>query len=175
MSRLSRVAIAVALVLPIGLAAAAAAKIDRPAVERAFQAWIKNDLWPEAQAAGVAGATYEAAFKGVTLDWDLPELVPPGTAAPPNVEHQAEFRSPAAYFHEGRIATLARSGRARHGKWEKSLAAVEKRYGVPAWDSGFGLGTRVRLRRGAAARISRSACWRPAPSWAGERSFSAAS
>jgi lytic murein transglycosylase len=146
MSRLSGAIITVALVLLVGPTAAAAAGTDRAAVERGFQAWIKNDLWPEARAAGVARATYEAAFKSVTLDWDLPELVPPGTATPPNVEHQAEFRSPAAYFHEGRIATLARSGQARHGKWEKSLAAVEKRYGVPrgivvsVWgrESGFG-------------------------------------
>lgn len=143
---LSRPTIVWSLSLLVCLSTTVAAGIDRPAVERAFQAWIRNDLWPEAQAGGIAPATFQAAFKGATLDWDLPELVPPGTVTPPDFEHQAEFRSPAAYFHEGRIETLARSGRARQSKWEKSLAAVEKRYGVPrgilvaVWgrESGFG-------------------------------------
>jgi lytic murein transglycosylase len=124
----------------------ALAGVDKPAVERAFQTWLQAEIWPEAKAAGVSRATFETALAGVTLDWSLPELAPPGTAAPHVVEHQAEFRSPAAYFNEASLSAQAKLGRAAQAKWAKTLAAIEKRYGVPgpillaiwARETGFG-------------------------------------
>src|SRR3990167_7176511 len=75
--------------LPIGAALAA---VDRPKLERAFADWIEDDVWPEAKAAGVSRATFESAFDGVKLDWEMPELHPPGAPADtPRPEHQAEF------------------------------------------------------------------------------------
>ncbi|MCB1485959.1 MAG: hypothetical protein KDJ88_00715, partial [Bauldia sp.] len=62
-----------ALVAATGLAHA----VDRKATERDFQAFLANEIWPEAQAAGVSRKSFDAALGGVTLDWDLPELVPP--------------------------------------------------------------------------------------------------
>jgi lytic murein transglycosylase len=115
--------------LPIGAALAA---VDRPKLERAFADWIEDDVWPEAKAAGVSRATFESAFDGVKLDWEMPELHPPGAPADtPRPEHQAEFGSPGAYFNEGRLDRLVAEGRPRIAKWRKTLDAIEARYGVP--------------------------------------------
>lgn len=112
------------------LMAPAAARVDRPAVEASFREWIAGDLRAEAEAAGVSRATYRDAMDGVTLDWDLPDLQPPG-ADPPRAEYQAEFRSPGAYFDEKRLAALVKGGRQRLKSWERTLAAAERAYGVP--------------------------------------------
>ena len=77
----------------------------------------------------------------------LPDLVMPGEKAKtPKKQHQAEFGSPGKYFAEKTIGAVTSGGRARAGKHAKTLAAIEKRYGVPAgvvlaiWgrESGFG-------------------------------------
>ncbi|WP_291742046.1 lytic murein transglycosylase [Bauldia sp.] len=105
--------------------------VDRRAIERDFQAFLANEIWPEAQAAGVSRTAFNAALGGVTLDWDLPELVPPGTSAPHTVESQAEFRSPGAYFNQNNLNTQVAIGRRLIKKWGKTLAAIEQRFGVP--------------------------------------------
>jgi lytic murein transglycosylase len=121
---------------------ASAARIDDQ-----FRAWLANDLWPEAQASGVSKRTFDAAFAGVTPNLKLPDLVLPGTRAEtPKKQHQAEFGSPGNYFAEKTIGAVTAGGRARAGKYGKTLAAIEKRYGVPGgvvlaiWgrESGFG-------------------------------------
>ncbi len=132
-------------VLPLGAPALAAA--SRDAVERAFQNFLADEIWPEAKAAGVSRKTFDAALHGVTLDWDLPELVPPGQPPPPHtVESQAEFRSPSVYFDQTRISNQAATGRQLLAKYGKDLDRIEQRYGVPrgiilaiwARESGFG-------------------------------------
>ncbi|MDP5348625.1 MAG: lytic murein transglycosylase, partial [Paracoccaceae bacterium] len=65
------------LVLSLLLLSPPAMAQDRAAVERQFRAWLQDTVWPRARAAGVSRATHEAAFQGVTLMWDLPDLVPP--------------------------------------------------------------------------------------------------
>ena len=126
LSRLS-----VFLIAALGPAAAHAAA-DRAAAQQQFQQWLGSDVWAEAQAAGVSRATFEQALGGVTLDWDLPELVPPGTqAAPPKVEWQSEFGSPGNYFGEKNLAALTSGGRSRLDKWGTTLAGIEQQYGVP--------------------------------------------
>jgi lytic murein transglycosylase len=121
--------LALLIILAPSLAVAA---VDRPAVEAKFQAWLQTDVWPEAQRAGTSRATFDLALAGVTLDWDLPELQPPGEpVVPPKTEWQTEFGSPGAYFKESRLAALARTGRDLLTKWQKTLSAIEKRYGVP--------------------------------------------
>jgi len=110
---------------------APALAVDRAATERAFQQWLVTDIWPDAQAAGISRKTFDAALGDVTLDWDLPELVPPGTSAPHTVEAQAEFRSPAAYFNQANLNAQVAIGRQQLAKWSKTLAAMEQRFGVP--------------------------------------------
>jgi lytic murein transglycosylase len=110
----------------------AQAAVDRKATERAFQAWLQSDIWPEARAAGVSRATFDAALKGVTLDWELPELAPPGAPPPPHTkEVQAEFRSPGAYFDQKNLSAQAATGRQLIAKYGSQLDAIEARYGVP--------------------------------------------
>jgi lytic murein transglycosylase len=138
--------VVLALVAAFAATLSTSAAVNRTAVEKSFRQWLAAEIWPEAQAAGISRKTFDAALGKVTLDWDLPELRPPGSDAPHVVEHQAEFRSPAAYFDNGRMSRDASSGRAQVAKWAKTLAAIEQRYGVPGeilvaiWgrETGFG-------------------------------------
>ncbi len=122
------------------MAPASAANVDDQ-----FRAWLANDLWPEAQSRGISKKTFDAAFSGVKPNLKLPDLVMPGAkATTPKKQHQAEFGSPGSYF--GPIGAVTGGGRVRAGQHGKTLAAVERRYGVPGevvlaiWgrESGFG-------------------------------------
>ncbi len=102
------------------------------AVERKFQAWLKNDVWPRAKAQGVSRKTFNAAVSGIKLNWKLPDLRPPGTkAGAPKIQRQAEFRSPARYFKQSRLNNLVATGRKHLARWDKTLDAIERQYGVP--------------------------------------------
>jgi len=133
----------IALLLGIFIASpASAAKIDDQ-----FRAWLETDLWPEAKANGVSKQTFDEAFAGVTPNLELPDLVMPGEKPKtPKKQLQAEFGSPGNYFAEKTIGAVSAGGRARAGKHARTLAAIEKRNGVPGgivlaiWgrESGFG-------------------------------------
>lgn len=133
-----------AILLAAALPARAASKAE---VEKMFRAWIDDDLWPAARKAGVGEKTFRAVMEGVSLNWDLPDLVPPGSK--PKTEQaqsQAEFSSPGAYFSEKRLQGLAATGRSLAKQHARTLARIEERYGVPGsvvvavWgrESGFG-------------------------------------
>ncbi|MGB3901403.1 MAG: lytic murein transglycosylase [Mesorhizobium sp.] len=109
------------------LAPARAAQIDDQ-----FQAWLQRDLWPQAQAEGISKKTFEAAFAGIRPNLKLPDLVLPGEKPKtPKKQHQAEFGSPGNYFAEKTIGAVTAGGRARLAANAKTLAAIEKRYGIP--------------------------------------------
>ncbi len=119
----------------------------RAEAEGLFRQWLQNDLWPDAKANGVSRQTFETAFAGVTLNWKLPDLVPPGQEAKtPKEQRQAEFGSPGGYFSQKTLANIAASGRSLMKKHAATLAAVERKTGVPGhvivaiWgrESGFG-------------------------------------
>ena len=116
-------------------------------VDAQFRSWLEGSLWPDAKAAGVSRATFDAAFKGVTPNLKLPDLVLPGAKPQtPKDQHQAEFGAPGAYFAEKTIGSVATGGRARLSEHARTLRAVEQRFDVPAgivlaiWgrESGFG-------------------------------------
>ncbi|WP_068115178.1 lytic murein transglycosylase [Tropicimonas marinistellae] len=120
---------------------------DRSAVERQFQAWLEATVWPRARAEGVSRRTFDAAFSGVSLNWELPDLVPPGAPRrTPKQQRQAEFGSPGRYFSRGGIDGATSVGRAMAKRHATTLAAVERSTGVPAriilaiWgrESGYG-------------------------------------
>ena len=118
--------------LPYANMEAAAQRVNKAAVERQFDRWINEKIWPEARAGGVTKSTFNAALKGVSLDWRLPNLVPPGAPKPPLRDYsQAEFRSPGRYFKESQVNGLVKLGRARLSKWRSTLDKIERRYGVP--------------------------------------------
>lgn len=144
--RLMRMLFGLPLVLWLVLVAqfvvrpAAAAQIDDQ-----FRVWLQNDLWPEAKARGISQKTFDAAFAGIKPNLKLPDLVMPGTKpTTPQKQHQAEFGSPGNYFVPlGKVTADARTRAAQNAA---TLAAIEKRFGVPRevvlaiWgrESGFG-------------------------------------
>ncbi len=143
LARLARALAAWALFLVILAPLPAAAQ----SLDRQFRAWLEADLWPSAQASGVSRATFDEAFKGVSPNLELPDLVLPGQKPEtPKTQHQAEFGSPGAYFAENTVRGVTVGGRTRAGAHAGTLAAIEKATGVPAgimlaiWgrESGFG-------------------------------------
>ena len=54
--------------------------VERAEIEREFQRWLINTVAPRAIERGVSPGTFETAFTGVTLNWDLPDMVFPGMA-----------------------------------------------------------------------------------------------
>ncbi|KAA3450537.1 lytic murein transglycosylase [Mesorhizobium sp. SARCC-RB16n] len=121
---------------------ASAAKIDDQ-----FRAWLQTDLWPDAKAKGISKNTFDAAFKGIKPNVNLPDLVVPGEKPKtPQKQHQAEFGSPGTYFAEKTVRAVTSGGRTREAANARTLAAIEKRYGVPGeillaiWgrETGFG-------------------------------------
>jgi lytic murein transglycosylase len=125
------------------------------ALEKRFAEWVQ-ELWPDAEAAGVSRETFDVQTKGLKLDWSLPQLVPPDPAVPdgpalpkelkPKPRHQAEFDAPEGYFNARALNSLAATGRSKSKQLNSSLAAIQEQYGVPAsvivaiWgrETGFG-------------------------------------
>ena len=121
-----RVFSALGLLLALTLHASAALAADA-----AFIQFIAS-LWPEAQAAGVSRATFDAETRGLEPDFKLPDLILPGRPAT-GAPSQAEFvQVPADYVKEASIARLAAEGQRLLQKYRPSLAAIEARFGVPA-------------------------------------------
>src|SRR5580693_3059686 len=101
------------------------------AADAGFTQFIAS-LWPEAQAAGVSRATFDAETRGLEPDYKLPDLILPGRPAT-GAPSQAEFvQVPADYLREASIARLAEEGQRLLAKYRASLEAIEKRFGVPA-------------------------------------------
>jgi lytic murein transglycosylase len=138
---------AVAALLCLILAVPAARAQSRAAAEAQFRSWLEQAIRPLAAQAGVSDATFDRALGGVTPDWEIPGIVPPGaTDDTPKQQQQAEFRSPERYFNTKSIAALVSGGRRLSERHASTLKAVEQRYGVPGrivlaiWgrESGFG-------------------------------------
>ena len=120
------------LALLLCLLANPAVATDRASVERQFQSWLVTNIWPEARRAGVGQDTFQAAFKGVRLNWDLPDLVPPGASdRPKGRQSQAEFRAPSRYFAQGALSGNTSIGRDMARRHAEVLARIEARTGVP--------------------------------------------
>ena len=135
-----------ALLVLLMLAVPAQAQ-NRAAIESQFQGWLEQTVWPQARAKGVSRETFRRAFQGVTLNWDLPDLVPPGSPPPKRrAQSQAEFGSPAKYFNRGSLDGATSVGRQMASRYATALAATERATGVPAriilaiWgrESGYG-------------------------------------
>ena len=96
-----------------------------------------EELWPEAQAAGITRATFDAAFRGVVPDPKVAALT----------RKQAEFSRPIWDYVAGSVspARLVK-GADMAERWASTLDTVERVYGVPrhvvlaVWgmESGFG-------------------------------------
>jgi lytic murein transglycosylase len=101
------------------------------AADAGFTQFIAS-LWPEAQAAGVSRATFDAETRGLEPDYKLPDLILPGRPAT-GAPSQAEFvQVPADYIKEASIARLAAEGQRLMAKHRAALTEIEARFGVPA-------------------------------------------
>ncbi|MET0357936.1 MAG: lytic murein transglycosylase, partial [Pararhizobium sp.] len=144
LKHLRRAALAALLCASTAIPALAASKTE---TEAQFRRWLQTDLWPQAQKGGISKGAFDKAFADVKLDWDLPDLVPPGSRPQgEQKQSQAEFASPGAYFSEKRLQGLAATGRSLASTHAATLRRIEKTYGVPGpivlaiWgrESGFG-------------------------------------
>jgi lytic murein transglycosylase len=103
---------------------------DVRAADAGFTQFIAS-LWPEAQAAGVSRATFDAETRGLEPDYKLPDLLLPGRPAT-GAPSQAEFvQVPADYVNEASIGRLAAEGQRLLAKHRDTLSAIEGRFGVP--------------------------------------------
>lgn len=100
--------------------------------DAAFRSFVFTEIIPAARRMGVTQATLERELKDLKPDTSLPGLVAPGgKGAPPKVNFQAEFRSPARYFRDSQFNALVPQGRALMQKHRATLDRIEARYGVP--------------------------------------------
>ncbi len=112
------------------LAALCMATPQARAADAGFTRFVES-VWPDAQKAGVTRATFEAQTRGLEPDYKLPDLLLPGRPAT-GAPSQAEFvQVPADYVKESTIARLAGEGRKLMQQHRATLAAIEKRFGVP--------------------------------------------
>ena len=87
-----------------------------------FVAWVRA-FAPKAQAAGVSAATINAAFAGVSYDPEVIRLD----------RNQAEFSKPIwEYLASAVSARRVENGREALARHRGTLAAIERKYGVPA-------------------------------------------
>ena len=108
------------------------AMVQPARADQSFRQWLEA-LWPEAERLGVERTTFDAAFKGITPDRTLPDLVLPGAPKKEKKKKkgQAEFiKPPKRYLNDRYMAKLAKEGREKARKWAKTLARVERDYGV---------------------------------------------
>jgi lytic murein transglycosylase len=114
-----------------GLLLLASLPLPARAADAAFTQFIAA-LWPEAEAAGVSRATFDAETRGLEPDYKLPDLILPGRPAT-GAPSQAEFvQVPADYIKEASIARLAAQGQKLMRQYRPALDEIEKRFGVPA-------------------------------------------
>lgn len=89
-----------------------------------------ESLWPEAEAQGVSRATFDTAFRGLTPDLSLPDLIIPGRKRDDSAG-QAEFtKSALEYLNPKYLASLAVQGRKFLKEHEKDILNIEKNTGV---------------------------------------------
>ncbi len=112
----------VALIAILAAAPARAAEpVPQPPAPAALAAFAAS-LKPAAEARGVASATFDAAFAGVTPD--------PAVAA--LTKRQPELNKPTgAYLAAAVTPARVAEGAALLSKWHDDLAGIEQRFGVP--------------------------------------------
>ena len=116
-----------ALMIMFALGAAGMAQAGS---QGAYEAFFENTIWPKARAAGVSRATFDRAMGARRPNLDIPGLVRPGQSTPRRIR-QAEFSAPARYFNENNLGAIVSQGRRLADRHASTLAALERKYGVP--------------------------------------------
>lgn len=125
-----RLRTAILAVLACILVGPVAARADT--LNDGFHRFLEADIWPAAKMKGVSRATFDAAFKGVSLNLSLPDLQLPGKPTVAETNFQAEFKNGSDYLSERAVAANAAAGRKLLIRYKPVLDRIEKRYGVPA-------------------------------------------
>ncbi|WP_082652310.1 lytic murein transglycosylase [Aureimonas sp. AU12] len=142
-----RIAIALLALTALASGAATPALAQTSDVDAGFRRFLDREIWPQAEAEGVSRATFDAALGRVKPNLKLPDLQLPGQPAKvEEINRQAEFQSPSAYFDEAKVAGVAAKGRALLKTYGPVLKRIEQRSGVPGpivlaiWgrESGYG-------------------------------------
>jgi lytic murein transglycosylase len=114
-------ALILGLSLAIGLNGAIPAAQAQNTSQAGFQRFVEG-LWPTAKARGVSRATFDEAFRGVEPDSKIIALT----------KKQSEFVRPIWDYINGAISEQRlKRGREMLAEWPKTLAAIERTYGVP--------------------------------------------
>src|SRR5918993_2926333 len=114
-------ALLLGLSLTAGVGLTASPVQAQEASQAGFQRFVQG-LWPEARARGVSQATFNEAFRGVEPDAKIIALT----------RKQSEFVRPIWDYINGAIsAQRLKRGQEMAAEWSKTLAAVERTYGVP--------------------------------------------
>jgi membrane-bound lytic murein transglycosylase B len=104
-----------ALAFALAFAAPVVAKADAR-----FDAFVAR-LKPEAMRAGVSGATFDRAFRGLSVDREAIE----------KSQYQPEFKQTMAQYIDTRVSdTRIGKGRDAVAQWGETLARIERAYGV---------------------------------------------
>jgi lytic murein transglycosylase len=122
-----RLRVVLGVLFGLVLAGSATAAADRGKMEAEFRRWLDTDIRLEARRAGISAKTLDKLLGAIRLDWSLPDLA----TTKIKTQRQSEFRSPAVYFKQSRLSSLASAGRKQLAKWDRTLTAIEQRFGVP--------------------------------------------
>jgi lytic murein transglycosylase len=98
--------------------------------DAAFQQWLQT-LWPAAHQLGVSRATFNAATRGLTPDYSLPDLALPGRPEKPPPGQPEFVQTPAQYLREPTFQRLAAQGRKFAAQYRATLTRIEETFGVP--------------------------------------------
>src|SRR5260370_30042855 len=81
-------------------------------------------LWPEAQAAGVSRATFDAETRGLEPDYKLPDLILPGRPATGAPSQAEVVQVPPDYLKEASIPRLPTQGHRLPHKYPPPLSPI---------------------------------------------------
>lgn len=90
-----------------------------------------DSMWPRAQQAGVTRPVFDAAIKGLTPDYSLPDLEIPGQPEKPQPGQPEFVQTPSQYLRESSFDRLARRGQELAVQHRATLQRIEKEIGVP--------------------------------------------
>ncbi|HET7849475.1 MAG TPA: lytic murein transglycosylase [Pseudolabrys sp.] len=106
------------------------ASLQEARADAAFDHWLQS-TWPQAQQLGISRATFDAATRGLTPDFSLPDLAIPGRPEKPPPGQPEFVQTPGQYLKESTFNRLAAQGKQLAAKYRDTLARIEKRFGVP--------------------------------------------
>lgn len=95
----------------------------------AFTRWVE-DLWSDARTQGVSRSTFDTAFRDVTPDLSLPDLILPGQTRPAGRDQPEFSKTPVQYIDPAQLARLASQGGQLLAQNAQLLARIEREIGV---------------------------------------------